>query len=638
MASEASSGLRHLHNIQALLPHSGNLGEALNQTTLAKMKPELQAAQHDFAALRRDLNAPVSSIAVAEHLPGVSGPVNSAALLAAAADEGCQAGLQFVQIGQTALDVLKGGFFASTTPPKKGTPPPVQLDQKTYASIQATFTQAYTHFTAAANYLSAVNVDTLPAGLIKPQQLDLLRKAIAAMPQAQQTMTQVRAWLAVAPSLLGIGKPTNFLLELMDRSELRATGGFIGNYGVVTVTNGKIQPFDLSDVYLLDLPYVTQNGGFAMPNGYDWWPFRNFALRDSNLSADFPTSAQLGAQLLHSEARKDVQGVMAITPGVIARMMTVTGSIKVDIPEAGVHETVTPQNLEARIHYYQQTTAANPITNLPPADQISSPRKRFTALLAKAFMAKLHGLSTAQLVSLGQQLVESLHAHDMQVYLGDKNAEALLAANGDDSSITHGPGDGVTIVDDNVGANKGSQFTTVSYADNVAIDAQGTATHQLAITYTFKVTDPTQLFGPDRYKTYLRIYTPPNAQLTHQDGLDNRDLPDKIGQSDTPGRQMWGGYVVVADGQPFTLHFTWKVPHALVADKAGVSHYLLDFQHQAGSNQKLKLTVSYAGVKTPGYIYSGVLGKDVRVNLPLSCLTAPPCPNVVAAGNALSTP
>lgn len=638
IASEASSGLRHLHNIQAMLPSSGNLGEALNQTTLAKMKPELQAAQHDFAALRSDLNAPVSSVGVAEHLPVVSDPVHSAALLAAAADEGCQAGLQFVQIGQTALDVLKGGFFASTTPPKPGTPPSVQLDQKTYASIEATFTQAYTHFTAAANYLSAVDVASLPTGLIKPQQLDLLRKAIAAMPKAQQTMAQVRGWLAVAPSILGIGKPTHFLLELMDRSELRATGGFIGNYGVVTISNGKVQPFDLSDVYLLDVPFSQTHHYYPLPNAYPWWPFHPWGLRDSNLSADFPTSAQYGMHLLQVEGGPDVQGVVAMTPGVIARMMTVTGNLKVDIPDAGVHEIVTPQNLESRIHFYQQTAAADPITNLPPKDQVSSPRKRFTALLARAFLAKLHGLTTSQMVSLAQQAVESLHERDLQVYLGDKNAESLLAANGDAAAITQGPGDGVTIVDDNVGANKGSQFTSVAFTDTVTIDVQGTATHQLAIAYKFKVTNPAELFGPDYYKTYLRVYAPPNAELTHQDGLENRIQLDQIGHSDVPGRQMWGGYVVVPDGQTFTLHFTWKVPKALVADQSAVSHYLLDFQHQAGTRFTLALTVSYAGVKTPGYTYNGVLSKDVRVNLPLSCLTAPPCPNVVAAGNALSTP
>lgn len=42
--------------------------------------------------------------------------------------------------------------------------------------------------------------------------------------------------------------------------ELRATGGYIGDYGVLTVQRGRLQPFTLEDIYMLDTPYMARTG------------------------------------------------------------------------------------------------------------------------------------------------------------------------------------------------------------------------------------------------------------------------------------------------------------------------------------------------------------------------------------------
>ena len=49
----------------------------------------------------------------------------------------------------------------------------------------------------------------------------------------------VDGWLHVAPGLLGLHGPTRLLVELMDQGETRATGGYIGDYGILTIENAK---------------------------------------------------------------------------------------------------------------------------------------------------------------------------------------------------------------------------------------------------------------------------------------------------------------------------------------------------------------------------------------------------------------
>lgn len=613
--AEAVNGVRHLRNVEALLaPYSKQPGIP-DGATLQKLQTELVAAQQNFAQVQADLGGGV--ISAAAHVPGVAGPVNSAAALAAAASEACFAGLDLVEDGALLVPIVKSSVFASGSPTAPSrtavTPPAPTLDSALLNTVTVGFEDAVHHLNAAVGYARTADLSALPSSLIKPTQITQLRQLIATWPGTQAKLAEVDDWLKVAPVLLGVNAPQSFLVELMDRSELRSTGGFIGNYGVATIQNGKVQPFTLTDTYLLDYPYAWQHNWPKAPSTYSWWPFPGFALRDSNLSADFPTTAQMGMTLLAQEGGPHVQGAIAVTAPAIARMLAVVGPIAV--PE--YHETVTPQNLEALIHHYQETSAYLSGSDLPPTDKISSTRKRFTALLGRDFINKLHGVPTSELVAIGKTLLTSLHTKDIQIYLGDKAAEALVAKHGFDGALTHGPGDGLTIIDSNVGINKANLFTSVTYADSVALDAHGTATHHLTITYHFaSSTAPSMrylLFGRYDYLTYLRVYTPANVQMAHVDGFNAGHL--NLTASDEPGRTMWAGYVLVQDAMPYTLHFVWSAPGVATTDAGGHWHYALDVQHQAGSNQQMSLRVTVPSKTTPIISYTGPLDEDAIYNV-----------------------
>src|SRR5262249_34451039 len=106
-----------------------------------------------------------------------------------------------------------------------------------------------------------------------------------------------------APALLGVGTPSTYLLLAMDRSELRTGGGFIGNYGILTLQNAHLQQTHLQDTYVLDAAYFAKTGK-EPPATYPWWPYHGasaeygWGLRDSNLSPDFPTNARTALGIL----------------------------------------------------------------------------------------------------------------------------------------------------------------------------------------------------------------------------------------------------------------------------------------------------------------------------------------------------
>lgn len=606
--ADAKDAVLHLNALRALIPGSasgGNisaLAPLLTTANLATAKRELTAADADFVALRADL-APTGAMGLAAHAPGAGDELTAAELLADAGDHGSRAGLLLLGDAQGLLPYLDGGVFAGG----KGTP----LTAPTIARVRADLATATSEIDRAVADINTANLNSLPPSLLPPGDVALLHKFASQWPSGRATLAQTQSWLAIIPTVLGVSTPATYLVEVMDSGELRPGGGFIGNYALITLHNGQVEPFDLSDTYLLDRPYLVRVGYESLvPAQYPWWPWQTeFGLRDSNLSPDFPTNAQLAMRLLGAESGASVQGVIAITPEAIQRVLQVVGPIPV--PEYNV--TVTSNNLVQLIEYFQ--LGVNPLTGLPPSDQISSPSKRFTALLGRALLEKLHGLSLAQMVAVGQTFATDVQQNDAQIYFTDAASEALLAKLGSTAAVPHTPGDAVTINDANDGVNKASQFTTMAYQDDVTLDAQGNATHILTITYRFHATDLAQLYGPDRYQTYLRIYTPPTSKLTTITGFGNILGADQIGNSDLAWRQMWGGYVLVADGTPYTLHVTWVVPHAATRDSHGEWHYTLTYQRQAGAHQSLDVSIRVPGQKSAAAAFSGALLADKALTI-----------------------
>jgi hypothetical protein len=57
----------------------------------------------------------------------------------------------------------------------------------------------------------------------------------------------------VLPDFLGVGnEKKDYLVLLQNEMELRATGGFIGSYGILSFQNGRLMGFDIKDVYEAD--------------------------------------------------------------------------------------------------------------------------------------------------------------------------------------------------------------------------------------------------------------------------------------------------------------------------------------------------------------------------------------------------
>jgi hypothetical protein len=363
--------------------------------------------------------------------------------------------------------------------------------------------------------LAGVNLNDLPLSV---KQKTELAKVMVELPRMRSLIGQVVPYLDPVGWLLGVGLPRHFLVQTLDRAELRPSGGFAGNYGVLTLSNGKLEPFSLYNVNDIDYGLKTNGWIFGKrpPAQYSWWPFANWGLRDANLSPDFPTTAKIITEVFRNEGGGEVDGVIHVSPVVISHALAVTGPISV--PE--YNETITADNLEAKIHYYQQDPAGiAKQQQLNPNDHTHSLRKRFTQLLGQLLEEKVKKLPLSQLVLLAKQVWKDVLTKDLQVYVTNQQVEDLLVKRHAAGQIDTTPKvDGYAFVQANVSAAKSTPYVAVTQRDDITLDAQGGALHQLTITLRNDPQGP--IYGYPTYRDYVRIYVPPQARFLSGGGFD----------------------------------------------------------------------------------------------------------------------
>ena len=648
LKNQANDGVQHLLNVKTVF--TGLKTHPTGFLDAAK----LRSAQHEFAAARQDFeqlsykidNTPIIQTVIT-YLPQYRSQLQAARAAGRIGIDVSVMGQELISTAMILAPSFSGPLLTNSSRPL--------VTHSMLDLLGSTITQVMPQLTDIQQQARLLPLSSLP---VSASQRSEFAQLLQALPQAQSDLQQGLNLLGAVSWLLGVDAPRTFLVQTMDRAELRGTGGFTGQYGELTINGGRVAPFTLKDISLVEYADNSKTlGQLAPPQYRSWWPFANWGLRDSNISADFPTSAQVAIAQYQGEVGHSVDGVILFTPFLIEHVLQIIGPIHI----AGYNETITAQNLEDRLHYYQQDNSgiAKQIA-LQPGNTSTSDRKRFTSLLASDLLAQVRKAPPDELIAITREMLHNLKTKDLQVYFTNPQIEALLQQYGDaaqiDRSTSH---DGLYIVQQNLSASKASQYVKTSMQDTVTLDARGGATHLLQLRLIYNQIGP--VYGYDTYRDYVRVYVPPSAHLLYGEGFDtgtplcggpyvscppggvysggqltcptglyqpgahapNISDPDggswgpldTIGpptslKSDEAGRAMFGGWVVVPKNCTMNVTLSWYVP------PAGNSRYSLLVQRQAGMFPELDLTIlptpgDCAALRLTPFHFDGVMGEDM---------------------------
>ena len=189
----------------------------------------------------------------------------------------------------------------------------------------------------------------MPArSLARVDRLDEVRDDPYLAPPVREAVDKVHTQLAradreaqhaavaaeLAPAIFGGEGPRTYLLVVQNNAESRATGGFIGSYGLITALDGKLDVGELLRTHNLERPRCVElpDVSYEAPDDYRT-RYTQFApattLQNVNLSPDFPSVAQVLMSLAPQAGLTTVDGVLSVDPQGLAALLELTGPVDV---------------------------------------------------------------------------------------------------------------------------------------------------------------------------------------------------------------------------------------------------------------------------------------------------------------------
>ena len=322
---------------------------------------------------------------------------------------------------------------------------------------------------------------------------DRAAKARRALRRARTRLASGHQALVVMIALAGGEGPRRYLVLAQNPAEPRPTGGFIGSYGVLTARGGavKLERYASIESWYRAHPRAVVAAARApraltLPS-----PPVPQTIANVNATPDWPRAAKLAARLWRRGGETRVDGVISVTPDLVARALRTIGPVRVP----GFARTVTSTNVIA---------ALEEITHRSPEARTHH-RKRVVARLAHAIMERLGARST-RLPALAQSLVRGLDAGEALVWTRHAAQQRTIAARGWEGSLPRTRGDFFYDSEFSYPAKNGRELRR-TFDHRVDLRADGSA----EITTTITIRNANKLGYP--YRSYTTLYGPAGGRL-----------------------------------------------------------------------------------------------------------------------------
>jgi len=455
------------------------------------------------------------------------------------------------------------------------------------ALAQGNLKLAFQSLTKAEHSLNQVEIEALPENL-KEKTLFLKKR----LPLVVRFFQAFLDYSEISLKVLGHFSPKEYLLLFQNNSEIRATGGFIGTYGLLTLDQGRVKRLFIDGVFNADGQLLEK----VIPPRPIQKISTAWSMHDANWFADFPTSAQKVAWFYEKTGGPTVDGVIALTPVVIERLLKITGPIK--MPEYGV---VLDSDNFVKVIQYKVEVDYDKILNRP---------KKILADFAPKFIQSLKDLPLEKQKEVIQVILDCLKEKHILIYLADEDLEKVIKEFGWGGELISTEKDYLSVVSSNINGFKTDRVIEEKINLQTEIKKDGSIIDTLTIIRK-------HLGGHYDYDwwnrvnaNYLRVYLPKGTKLLEAEGhtLEPYAPPidyEKNGFKSDPlvkeieskmiidpetgtqifeenNKTVFGNWVYVSPGETVKVTYRYQLPFKIDFNKPSDSYSLL-VQKQAGT-------------------------------------------------------
>lgn len=435
---------------------------------------------------------------------------------------------------------------------------------------------------------------------------ETMRSAQAELVQTQFLLQQASLFTNIIPAFSGVNKTAHHLILLLNNTELRPGGGFVGNYGIATVTKGAIDSVKTADVYALDrLTEGKEKEAAPYPlSVYNQTPI--WYLRDANWSPDFSVSAQKVIQkfqeetsLISLEARASIpyadtiDGVIAFTPTFASQILKLTGPIVVS------GQTFTSENISDKLEYQVEYGYAK--QGIPEAQ-----RKEIIGQLMDAVTQKMSEMPISEWGSVLAILEDAFSKKHFFLYHTNPDVEQVITHAGWSGNVTVGEGhappvqmhsDVQLVVDANMASLKTDPVVDRTISYQIVTGANGERIGRTSITYHHTGSFD---WKTSRYRTYTRLYVPLGSTLIRVIGaLKNDQTQNPNKEAGTPdvsselGMTVFGAFIAIEPGATGTLTFEYTLADSVRSLIANNTYVLKVLKQNGARDHALTLDLNF---------------------------------------------
>lgn len=404
--------------------------------------------------------------------------------------------------------------------------------------------------------------------------------------------------------LLGFDGQRTYVVLGQNEQEIRATGGYPGTMGLITVKDGRLVSSDYRSTLEFDPPQPSPR---AAP-----MPLQHFMaagawyVRDANWDADFPTSAQRVLAFMKEDQGIEADGVVAVNTPMIQLLLRATGPLTIE----GIAEPLTADNFLAQT---EEEIFESGFDSVKRKQQVLQP-------VLRELIARVQDAGADRVPPLIAAFAKGARGRDLQVYARDERSAALVTRLHVDGALKPQPGrDFLAVVDSNVSWNKiqiaiSREITYLARTDGrVDVLVRWTnerskfgGTRYTRLGQGGELWDPKARRltpAPGSFGNYVRFYVPPGARFERIEGLTE---PALVLQGEVASL---GGLVVVPDGKTVSVRFTY-VPLGSPEQRAGG----LDLWKQGGQTRdtlRVQVAERVGAQDVQHTLHDGVFDRDL---------------------------
>jgi hypothetical protein len=417
------------------------------------------------------------------------------------------------------------------------------------------------------------------------------------VPTVIETMNGFSDSSHILTEVLGGNGPRKYLFLFQNNHEMRATGGFIGSYGLLDISNGRVRTFFVDGIFNPD--------GQLRENVVPPKPIQKmsaaWSLHDSNWFPDFPTSAEKAISFYEKTGGPTVDGVMTLTPEVMQKLLRVTGSIELQ----SYGKTLDADNFVAEV---QQQVEAD-------YDKKENKPKQILADLAPILLDRLLNVSDAKRAITTIEALESgLGEKHILLYSRNAEIERIIDEAGWSGRILDAKKDYLSVINTNINGYKTDGVIEESIDHRADIQDDGSIIDTVTVTRSHRGGHTDKEWWNKVNADYMRVYVPQGSQLLSAEGQTRETIEspldyDRLGfrrdrdveeeersmtidpQSGTriyreAGKTVFANWVYVSPQESVTVTYRYLLPFTIdtrSVEKDGFDSYGLILQKQSGS-------------------------------------------------------